>query len=393
MVAKLLRFLGIAALASLALAACPNKCSGHGTCGPNDICSCQQNWVNADCSGRQCPFTRAWQDTPMYSDDAHYYVECGGRGQCDRATGICNCEGDFTGSGCRRLRCPGDCNGHGTCLFIEELAVLSKDPRVGGKAGTTYTLWDREKIQGCQCDPGWEGHNCLSRVCPKGDDPLTVNDPAYPAITQVEMKQGIAIYGTGTVSIILKYTDPYGNIWSTSAISGTNADICANIQTELRKIPNLALFSTTLSGEGQVTVSTENIDIFTRSASEPAVGTYSIADADVLDATRHFNLLATCVVSFPAGPGTSGYQYPLTCDVAAHPLAGSQPLQTAAAVLTTTACTVHEHYAGSSLSPVTLPLTELATCSNRGVCDSSRGECQCFTGHKGLACDLQEALV
>ncbi|EQC31320.1 hypothetical protein SDRG_10922 [Saprolegnia diclina VS20] len=389
MVAKLLRFLGVAALASFALAACPNKCSGHGTCGPNDICSCQQNWINADCSGRQCPFTRAWQDTALYANDAHYYAECGGRGTCDRSTGICTCDTDFTGSGCRRMRCPGDCNGHGVCLFMEELAVLSTDPRVGGTAGTTYTMWDREKIQGCQCDPGWEGYSCLNRVCPKGDDPLTVNDPSYPAVTQVEMMQGIAVYGTWTAatSLVLKYTDPYGNTWSTSAITAANeAALCTNIQTQLRKLPNLALYSTTLSGEGQVTVVARAIKPVTRDAANPAVGTIGATLTSGTPAT----FIAACVVSFPSGPGTTGYQYPLTCDIATHTSPGSQPLQVQSAV---TGCTVVEHYDGGLASPVTLPFTELATCSNRGICDSSRGECQCFSGHKGLACDLQEALV
>jgi len=37
--------------------------------------------------------------------------------------------------------------------------------------------------------------------------------------------------------------------------------------------------------------------------------------------------------------------------------------------------------------------TEAATCSNRGMCDSSIGKCQCFTGYTGAACDTQSVLA
>ena len=40
---------------------CPNGCSGHGSCGSNDKCTCYTRidgdpaWTYADCSGRTCP--------------------------------------------------------------------------------------------------------------------------------------------------------------------------------------------------------------------------------------------------------------------------------------------------------------------------------------------------
>jgi EGF-like domain len=35
----------------------------------------------------------------------------------------------------------------------------------------------------------------------------------------------------------------------------------------------------------------------------------------------------------------------------------------------------------------------LAECSNRGICDYSKGQCSCFEGYYGEACDLRSALA
>jgi len=333
--------------------ACPNKCSGHGVCSVNDKCVCEQNWTGGDCCQRVCPFTRAWVDSSN-PNDAHYYAECGNKGSCDRSTGICNCDPGYTGSGCRRQSCPNDCSGHGTCEFIEDF-------------GSSWVDWDKEKIMGCSCDPGFEGHDCSSRMCPRGDDPLT-NDAT-------DTSQQVIIIGADSNgsdkpdgNFYLIYNDPYGNSWTTSTITAS-VSVCADIKTALSKIPNHAL---------------TNIDVVSESTNYNKVSSGAVAPNTAVNDYEY-----ACKISFPNEPGVTGFQNLLRCDYSQNKK-GSQPYNPSSTGSDPiTACTVFE----ISSSTTTLPAyKELSTCSNRGICDGSTGECQCFTGHRGLACQNQEAL-
>ena len=39
------------------------------------------------------------------------------------------------------------------------------------KPPVTYTNWEADALQGCVCDPGYEGYDCSFRSCPWGPDP------------------------------------------------------------------------------------------------------------------------------------------------------------------------------------------------------------------------------
>ena len=50
-----------ATLSSPALSACPNMCSGHGTCGDDNVCACEKDYGAGDeqfgdCSQMFCPY-------------------------------------------------------------------------------------------------------------------------------------------------------------------------------------------------------------------------------------------------------------------------------------------------------------------------------------------------
>jgi len=406
------------ALVGFAAAACPNGCSGNGVCGANDKCSCFQNWQGPDCSGRTCPYALAWADTADGTNSAHYYAECSNKGVCDRKTGECKCFDGYEGKGCRRSTCPEGCSGHGTCEYIDELAGDFYDRRTGpgarysathgtkqGSTSTTavplsntvadtdntrmyhgflYQLWDAQKIQGCKCDLGYSGPDCASRVAPRGDDPLTT-------VKSQMGKQAIKVLGAASGAFSLIYHDPYGGVWRTDGIAsraGTDADdtlVAKAVQDALRALPNEVLEGVTV---GRRTASATVCHRYTDGAQHipsanghgatnkcESTGTITKADTDM-----DFD------VTFNDRPGQTGVQFLLEVDTAARG-AGCFPV---IAGISSGTHSVGE-IIGSSDSDLGA-LSELAECSDRGL-DNGDGECECFDGFRGLACEEQEALV
>jgi len=274
----------------------------------------------------------------------------------------CECDDGYTGDGCRRLACPSQCSGHGVCKFVEDHSTYG-----------TYNGWDREKATVCKCDPGYEGHACQFKMCPKGDDPLTTTD--YNMIQYFEATSATSDY-------YLTYTDPYGNQFNTEklttgVIAGASDDtrVCTAIETALRKLPAKALTG--------VTCTASDYYVVTRTKNPYTDGT--ISSSSIVSAA---NGKINCVITFPSGAGTTGLQKILTVTSSNHGDVGHQPYLTTTAVVSTFAT------GEAVLSSLTSRyLTELSTCSGRGSCDTTTGTCSCYQGHRGVACEKQEALV
>ena len=258
----------LAALVGYAAAECPNACSGHGTCGAKDSCSCYQNYQGNDCSERTCYFGLAhvdspkgdlnadgmisgplttvvtgsevypWGTTEQYpnanANEGHFYMECSNKGICDRKSGTCDCFDGYTGTACARAACPNDCSGHGTCESIKELAEMRSFDTTAHDVPTTraagsnngqdysaaieesysYDLWDSDKTMGCKCDPVYYGADCSLKKCKYGVDPLYY-DSTDGAIHQT------AVVHLGSVGGCTAAACSTANTRMPAAISGT----------------------------------------------------------------------------------------------------------------------------------------------------------------------------
>ena len=161
---------------------CPNSCNSHGICrNAKRQCECATGYQGPDCSQVSCPKGAAWSDFAIGIDNAHNLAVCSNRGVCDLTTGTCSCMTGFEGGACERFSCPSSCNGRGKCMSMKYYAK-TKNPGSGKVVNGNFivspvfdyaTIWDADKIFGCNCDSGYTGPDCSIHMCPYGDDPLT----------------------------------------------------------------------------------------------------------------------------------------------------------------------------------------------------------------------------
>merc|ERR1711988_618781 len=87
------------------------------------------------------------------------------------------------GQACHRTACPNDCSGHGRCKYLGDIPKYGSIYDHGTATdyyqsmyltAENYHGWDNLKTRGCVCDPGWLDVDCSKRICPHGNDPMTV---------------------------------------------------------------------------------------------------------------------------------------------------------------------------------------------------------------------------
>jgi hypothetical protein len=273
--AKLLRFGILASLAAYASAKCDNQCSGHGTCMTDDVCQCYDNFGSGlshdsgDCSDRICPFEVAWVDHPDVAGHHHKYMECAGKGICDRSTGECSCFEGYEGKGCQRSACPNDCSDHGRCDYIEDLpygatwndwvdensvtsemtsrtqSLFSDDAKM-----FEYHLWDKSKSRKCVCDATYGDLDCSKRLCPYGTDVLDTKDDTYYGLDEQKYQEQTILLSSlsgdfdqlASKSFALTFTSRLNETFTTVpiALSGSTdvIDLQNDIKLALLKLPN-----------------------------------------------------------------------------------------------------------------------------------------------------------
>jgi len=370
-----------AILVASAYAACPNMCSGHGSCGNDDICTCYNNWGNGDetggdCSQRICPFERAWVDSPSASNIGHALAECAGRGLCDRETGECECFEGYAGMGCQRTTCPNDCSGHGTCEYLKELRDAgTATTDVGdtfkwtGAAATTDPfahdltyLWDMDKTMGCKCDPLWTDVDCSRRMCPRSNYALYNNFNTDPEVQTITISNYTAQHSQFALTFRSRLNEEFTTTMLDASTLADNYNTGGSInatkdlvENALEKLPNFVLKDVAVSIDYMVDQNT-------------ADGVYD---------TLHI------YVTF-AGDQTTGDQYQLEC-ITRECTAGCYPvITTGIGEPVDTSCTVSQNFTASSSN---------IECSGRGTCNYENGICECYEGYTDEACGTQTALV
>lgn len=374
------------AVANVVNAACPNGCSGHGTCGVDEVCTCFDGFgmggkAGGDCSDRFCPYELAWVDNPSKTGENHKYSECASKGICNRETAECDCFEGYDGKGCGRQTCPNNCSGHGTCEYMNELSfgivyneyydattnALSGLGR-GGKKFTDDHAWDVDHARACVCDGGWTGVSCTDRMCPVGNDIMdvipTFDESSGVGMTghgnEVAQVQEIILFDASldnsnfaSKSFALQFTSKLNETFVTQPIMWhlTDATLETYIESALKKLPNKVIDD---------------------------------VDATVDSSTNSAGVIIT--VTFK-GQTVHGRQHKLEiladkCDVGCTPrITGLTNLRTHSL---TTLSTVKISTIGSFNS---------YECGRRGKCDFKTGICQCFEGFTGDTCSTLTALV
>jgi len=408
------------ALVGSAAAVCPNSCSGHGTCGADDICTCYQNWGMADesagdCSEMVCPFEFAWVDAPDVDGTFHKYAECSGKGICDRSSGECECFDGYGGKGCQRMTCPNDCSGHGTCEYIEELTYGSVSGLYFGKvtpdqsgfaeasvqsivksaktfSDTADELWDFHKAMACSCDPGYIDVDCSRRMCPKAND---VMDERLNIADEMKYQiQNITLYaagraGSGNNSEINEFQGKSFALTFTSTLNESFTTVPLNISADasVTTVENTLASHITAALKGLPNKVITNVNVNTTLGYETVAKSGATAGPINNNIGRDVAFL-NIEVEF-VGASTMGPQHLLTveaekCDIGCTPKITGLDLM--------------------SVNPTTKQALSFVTekqaadynnyeCGRRGKCDYDKGLCECFEGFTGEACSIQTALV
>jgi len=411
-----LSVLVLASAIGAAVASCPNSCSGRGECDTNDQCGCylegkvlnaagnigaedtlQAQFTGADCSLMTCP--RGISFTTVASAIFHEAsVECSDAGVCNRETGMCECYEGHEGSACQRTTCPNDCSGHGVCQdntdFAEDYARAisvqintkrytprceegaavdeSNCPRQIEHLDDYYTTfmatyddaWDSTLQTGCLCDSGYYGADCSMRECPSNSDPLDTSCTTENAAgDEVNIRAALSAlnppfeYGdnfhdpvatqTYLTDTAIAYTELYGrsNVWNN----------VKDFATVYEHYSDLARSCTSF-----YLIQQNKVDIHATTVTQTA---FEITTDGILDElhTRTTSTASTATqVVYPMNVDSWVCDYMWDSAAVKVPYCGGQ-------------------WAGQQ-------------CSGRGLCDSSTGNCACFSGYTGNDCSEIEQL-
>ncbi|KAF0759856.1 hypothetical protein AaE_003642 [Aphanomyces astaci] len=202
---------------------------------------------------------------------------------------------------------------------------------------TYTTVWDAEMIQGCLCDRGSAGVDCVMATCPNGDDPMTLAQ-----VNEVQILKCTATAGF----FFLKLR---GETTSALAISTTAAQLKTILQVRQDKSIYNYIHAT------PTTITKSNVAPF------GAVRTTYSFGTTLCDATGR-NVVS---IEFTSNFGPQPAMLAVTLLRGQATLTGNVVTGAGGAAIGTTVST-----RGTK---------EYAPCSNRGYCNPKIGQCACYT--------------
>lgn len=397
---------------------CDGTCSGHGACDKTTgYCKCFSGYMGTSCKQMLCPKDIAWADYASATDVAHDMAECSNMGLCDRTTGTCRCQTGFEGVACERMSCPTCTNGR--CVSMREAAAIQDNTNFF--VATTYAVWDADKIFGCQCDNGFSGYDCSQRDCAKGDDPMTTIPAQVPEVQTLYCQCDAC---TGTFALTFRRR-------TTVNLAPGDSDV--TLKAALEKLDTINGVTVTLSA-GTMLCDTNGITTtieftnnpgdmpslqiqnrLTTASATPITLTVTTATQGTREEVYCSNRgtcdlksgVCVCSTGFSSSNGAGaagtlgdcGFGTATVCPATINGVCNGQGSCSGSPAFTCACnvgfmgfdCTLRTCPQGIAwFDGATAPDTAhaMATCSNKGTCDTKTGLCTCNTMFTGSACEV-----
>lgn len=311
------------------------------------------------------------------------YTECSSRGNCNYATGVCNCFAGYEGRGCRRTSCPNKCSGHGKCMLNQELNGYQYHST--NKYNSQF--WDQDRSQQCVCDRGFTGFDCSQRVCAYGDNPHSnCREGAADDFQLVYM----AVDNTNKDDFFtLKMRDMFGGTYTTRPINAhkcTVAGPCNEVQYALMELPNFAVpeVEVDLIDVGLTAGERAYLIHFKDSANagkQNTLGCETASNPNVDGAAPKYNPVTECRVFHAGVPEWYNPDKTLkTFQLNARAVTQAQVLSAQTLM--------HELGSGAQDVLKEQKYKEFIPCSGRGTCNTDTGVCKCGSGAAGQGCRI-----